>query len=84
MRIKRVATGPDVDVCFDRMVAIVALIKPTQHARAEVEYSALLGVASSIIAVQMGIDPAPENTSKILALIVGKLVPELQAELKAK
>ena len=82
MKIKRVNTGPDVDVTFDRMVEIVKLIKPTQHARSEVEYSALLGVATSIIAIEMGHQPTAANCSVILGIIMGKLVPELEAELK--
>jgi hypothetical protein len=84
MKFRRVATGPDVNVTYDRMVEIVSLIEPTKSLRPEVEYSALLGVAASIIAARMGIEPKPENTSAILSLLISKIVPELEAELKKR
>lgn len=82
MKFRRVATGPDVNITFDRMVEIVGLIEPTKSERPEVEYSALLGVAASIVAAKMGIPPTPENTSAILTMLISKIVPELEAELK--
>jgi hypothetical protein len=84
LKIKRVAKGPDVSVCYNRMIEIVALIEPTKSDRPEVEYSALLGVAASIIAGRMGIEPTPENCSTILTLIAAKIGPALEAELKKK
>jgi hypothetical protein len=82
VKFNRVATGPDVDLCYDRMVEIVSLIEPTKSTRPEVEYSALLGVAASIIAARMGIEPTGPNCSAILTLMISKIGPALEAELK--
>jgi hypothetical protein len=80
MKIKRVAKGKRVDRAYDRMVEIAALIQPTSSKEAVIEYSALLCMAASVVAAHRGIEPTSENQSRILALIVEKIVPALEAE----
>jgi hypothetical protein len=84
MEIKRVAAGPKVETTYERMLNISALIEPTRSELAVVEYSALLGLGATLMAASMGVEPTRKNVSRILAQIVEKLVPILEAELKKK
>ncbi len=81
-KITQVKDGPDVALVYDRVVEIIRLITPTQSTRAEVEYSALIGVATMIMTSHAGIEPTPENMSRIQRAVVTKIVPEIESELE--
>ena len=81
---RRITKGPDVDGCYNRMVEIGSLITGTRHAEVRVEYSALLCLAATVMAVSQGIEPTQKNCTRILHLMADQIIPEIEAMVAAQ
>lgn len=73
------STPGEIDETYDRMVQILDLITGTQAPELITEYSALLCAAAMLITLSRGIDPSQENCARVLHLVAGKFIPELEA-----
>ena len=83
-KVYREASGPRVSATYDRMAEIAGLIRTSHQTDPQVEYSALLGAAASVLAASMGIVPSQQNLQVILHIVANEMIPAIDDAVKKR